>query len=178
MILTICQWCNNKSKISFYFITSYHQRSRRYYCLRFRKYIWKIKVWMFSRNLFYSANNSPFTFIILRSKEQGLVGFNISERLFMSASSAEEILNSCWNIFQLPDLLWSFHLVIRTAKKNPQILAALKDIKLNCILQEEIYRLEKGIESDQKLKHMAELQISVVADPGSKHQIQVAISGG
>ena len=62
-------------------------------------------------------------------------------------------------------------------EKNPQILAALKDIKLNCILQEEIYRLEKGIESDQKLKHMAELQISVVADPGSKHQIQVAISG-
>ena len=39
--------------------------------------------------------------------------------------------------------------------------------------QEEIYRLEKGIESDQKLKHMAELQISVVADPASKHQIQV-----
>merc|ERR1719500_699989 len=40
------------------------------------------------------------------------------------------------------------------------------------LLQEEIYRLEKGIESDQKLKHMAELQISVVADPASKHQIQ------
>eukprot|EP00090_Calanus_glacialis_P043179 TRINITY_DN7639_c0_g1_i2.p1 TRINITY_DN7639_c0_g1~~TRINITY_DN7639_c0_g1_i2.p1 ORF type:complete len:2132 (+),score=281.42 TRINITY_DN7639_c0_g1_i2:95-6490(+) len=40
------------------------------------------------------------------------------------------------------------------------------------LLQEEIYRLEKGIESDQKLKHMAELQISVVADPSSKHQIQ------
>ena len=33
--------------------------------------------------------------------------------------------------------------------------------------------MEKGIESDQKLKHMAELQISVVADPASKHQIQV-----
>jgi hypothetical protein len=39
--------------------------------------------------------------------------------------------------------------------------------------QEEIYRLEKGIESDQKLKHMAELQLSVVSDPASKHQIQV-----
>ena len=38
--------------------------------------------------------------------------------------------------------------------------------------QEEIYRLEKGIESDQKLKHMAELQLSVVSDPASKHQIQ------
>ena len=45
-------------------------------------------------------------------------------------------------------------------------------------LQEEIYRLEKGIESDQKLKHMAELQISVVADPASKHQIQVGKVGG
>ena len=41
-------------------------------------------------------------------------------------------------------------------------------------VQEEIYRLEKGIESDQKLKHMAELQLSVVSDPASKHQIQVA----
>jgi hypothetical protein len=40
--------------------------------------------------------------------------------------------------------------------------------------QEEIYRLEKGIESDQKLKHMAELQLSVVSDPASKHQIQVS----
>jgi len=40
------------------------------------------------------------------------------------------------------------------------------------LLQEEIYRLEKGIESDQKLKHMAELQISVVSDPASKRQIQ------
>ena len=34
--------------------------------------------------------------------------------------------------------------------------------------------MEKGIESDQKLKHMAELQLSVVSDPASKHQIQVA----
>jgi hypothetical protein len=42
--------------------------------------------------------------------------------------------------------------------------------------QEEIYRLEKGIESDQKLKHMAELQLSVVSDPASKHQIQVNYS--
>ena len=31
------------------------------------------------------------------------------------------------------------------------------------LLQEEIYRLDKGIESDQKLKHMAELQVRSLA---------------
>ncbi|XP_046393113.1 protein still life, isoform SIF type 1 [Ischnura elegans] len=39
------------------------------------------------------------------------------------------------------------------------------------LLQEEIFRLEKAIESDQKLKHMAELQQSVVSDPETKAQI-------
>ena len=43
------------------------------------------------------------------------------------------------------------------------------------VLKEEIYRLEAGTDSDQKLKRMAELQSSVVADPTSKHQIQVNI---
>ncbi|XP_071747174.1 protein still life, isoform SIF type 1 isoform X11 [Lepeophtheirus salmonis] len=44
------------------------------------------------------------------------------------------------------------------------------------LLQEEIYRLDKGIESDQKLKHMAELQLSVVSEQNSKHQIDNQIT--
>ncbi|XP_037046728.1 protein still life, isoform SIF type 1 isoform X5 [Bradysia coprophila] len=43
------------------------------------------------------------------------------------------------------------------------------------LLQEEIYRLEKAIESDHKLKHMAELQQSVVTDQDTRHQIQTQI---
>ncbi|KAG7299495.1 hypothetical protein JYU34_016457 [Plutella xylostella] len=39
------------------------------------------------------------------------------------------------------------------------------------LLQEEIYRLEKAIESDHKLKHMADLQQSVVADPETRAQL-------
>ena len=38
------------------------------------------------------------------------------------------------------------------------------------LLQEEIYRLDKGIESDQKLKHMAELQLSVVTDVADQEE--------
>uniref|UniRef100_A0A1B0GPT2 Uncharacterized protein n=1 Tax=Phlebotomus papatasi TaxID=29031 RepID=A0A1B0GPT2_PHLPP len=43
------------------------------------------------------------------------------------------------------------------------------------LLQEEIFRLEKAIESDHKLKHMAELQQSVVTDQDTRHQIQSQI---
>ncbi|XP_043071617.1 protein still life, isoforms C/SIF type 2 isoform X4 [Drosophila grimshawi] len=43
------------------------------------------------------------------------------------------------------------------------------------LLQEEIFRLEKAIESDHKLKHMAELQQSVVTDQETRHQIQAQI---
>ncbi|KAG8269828.1 T-lymphoma invasion and metastasis-inducing protein 1 [Homalodisca vitripennis] len=43
------------------------------------------------------------------------------------------------------------------------------------LLQEEIYRLEKAIESDHKLKHMADLQQSVVSDPDTKQQINTQI---
>ncbi|XP_069967269.1 protein still life, isoforms C/SIF type 2 isoform X16 [Bactrocera oleae] len=43
------------------------------------------------------------------------------------------------------------------------------------LLQEEIFRLEKAIESDHKLKHMAELQQSVVTDQDTRHQIQTQI---
>ena len=43
------------------------------------------------------------------------------------------------------------------------------------LLQEEIYRLEKGIESTQKLKHMAELQISVVSNEAHRGQILAQI---
>uniref|UniRef100_A0A146LMI1 Protein still life, isoforms C/SIF type 2 n=2 Tax=Lygus hesperus TaxID=30085 RepID=A0A146LMI1_LYGHE len=43
------------------------------------------------------------------------------------------------------------------------------------LLQEEIFRLEKAIESDHKLKHMAELQQSVVSDPETKSQISQQI---
>nr|XP_037874770.1 protein still life, isoforms C/SIF type 2 isoform X9 [Bombyx mori] len=39
------------------------------------------------------------------------------------------------------------------------------------LLQEEIYRLEKAIESDHKLKHMADLQQSVVSDPETRDQL-------
>ncbi|XP_067645366.1 protein still life, isoform SIF type 1 isoform X9 [Eurosta solidaginis] len=43
------------------------------------------------------------------------------------------------------------------------------------LLQEEIFRLEKAIESDHRLKHMAELQQSVVTDQDACHQIQTQI---
>ncbi|XP_055912609.1 protein still life, isoform SIF type 1 isoform X2 [Eupeodes corollae] len=43
------------------------------------------------------------------------------------------------------------------------------------LLQEEIYRLDKAIESDHKLKHMAELQQTVVTDQDTRHQIQTQI---
>ncbi|XP_021697786.1 protein still life, isoform SIF type 1 isoform X2 [Aedes aegypti] len=43
------------------------------------------------------------------------------------------------------------------------------------LLQEEIFRLEKAIESDHKLKHMADLQQSVVTDTDTRHQIQQQI---
>uniref|UniRef100_A0A182IRI1 T-lymphoma invasion and metastasis-inducing protein 1 n=1 Tax=Anopheles atroparvus TaxID=41427 RepID=A0A182IRI1_ANOAO len=43
------------------------------------------------------------------------------------------------------------------------------------LLQEEIFRLEKAIESDHKLKHMADLQQSVVTDGDTRHQIQQQI---
>ncbi|XP_017756918.1 PREDICTED: protein still life, isoform SIF type 1 isoform X2 [Eufriesea mexicana] len=39
------------------------------------------------------------------------------------------------------------------------------------LLQEEIFRLEKAIESDHKLKHMADLRQSVVSDAETKQQI-------
>ncbi|KAF2367602.1 Raf-like Ras-binding [Trinorchestia longiramus] len=39
------------------------------------------------------------------------------------------------------------------------------------LLQEEIFRIDRAIESDSKLKHMAELQLSVVSDVESKQQI-------
>ncbi|XP_061377830.1 protein still life, isoform SIF type 1 isoform X6 [Danaus plexippus] len=41
------------------------------------------------------------------------------------------------------------------------------------LLQEEIYRLEKAIETDHKLKHMADLQQSVVSDPETRAQLAV-----
>ncbi|CAG0887588.1 unnamed protein product [Darwinula stevensoni] len=44
------------------------------------------------------------------------------------------------------------------------------------LLKEEVLRLEKAIESDRKLKHMAELQLSVVSDADSKYQIQSQIN--
>uniref|UniRef100_A0A1I8P3T1 Still life n=1 Tax=Stomoxys calcitrans TaxID=35570 RepID=A0A1I8P3T1_STOCA len=43
------------------------------------------------------------------------------------------------------------------------------------LLQEEIFRIEKAIESDHKLKHMAELQQSVVTDQDTRLQIQAQI---
>ncbi|XP_017767836.1 PREDICTED: protein still life, isoforms C/SIF type 2-like isoform X2 [Nicrophorus vespilloides] len=39
------------------------------------------------------------------------------------------------------------------------------------LLQEEIFRLEKAIETDYKLKHMAEMQQSVVADSDTRQQL-------
>nr|XP_015835961.1 PREDICTED: protein still life, isoform SIF type 1 isoform X4 [Tribolium castaneum] len=39
------------------------------------------------------------------------------------------------------------------------------------LLQEEIFRLEKAIETDYKLKHMAEMQQSVVGDSDARQQI-------
>ncbi|CAN7946200.1 unnamed protein product, partial [Ixodes pacificus] len=39
------------------------------------------------------------------------------------------------------------------------------------LLQEEIFRLEKEIESDAKLKHMAELQLTVVVDAESRQTL-------
>ncbi|XP_070499240.1 protein still life, isoform SIF type 1 isoform X7 [Chironomus tepperi] len=43
------------------------------------------------------------------------------------------------------------------------------------LLQEEIFRLDKAIESDHKLKHMADLQSSVVTDQDTRVQIQQQI---
>ncbi|RWS28354.1 hypothetical protein B4U80_04821, partial [Leptotrombidium deliense] len=40
------------------------------------------------------------------------------------------------------------------------------------LLQEEIHRMDQQIESDSKLKHMAELQLTVVADIESRKQLQ------
>ncbi|KAK2715335.1 protein still life, isoform SIF type 1-like isoform X2 [Artemia franciscana] len=45
------------------------------------------------------------------------------------------------------------------------------------LLQEEIYRIERSIESDSKLRHMAELQCSVVSDSDSRRQIAAQIAG-
>ncbi|XP_050433195.1 protein still life, isoform SIF type 1 isoform X3 [Adelges cooleyi] len=39
------------------------------------------------------------------------------------------------------------------------------------LLQEEIYRIEKQVEADQKLKHMAEIQVEMLSDPDTKEQI-------
>ncbi|XP_042906310.1 protein still life, isoform SIF type 1 isoform X4 [Parasteatoda tepidariorum] len=39
------------------------------------------------------------------------------------------------------------------------------------LLQEEIFRLEKEIESDSRMKHMAELQLTVVADSDSRQSL-------
>ncbi|ODN06327.1 Protein still life, isoforms C/SIF type 2 [Orchesella cincta] len=44
------------------------------------------------------------------------------------------------------------------------------------LLQEEIIRLDKAIESDGKLRHMAELQRSVVADPETRQQLAQQIA--
>ncbi|XP_045027574.1 protein still life, isoforms C/SIF type 2 isoform X7 [Daphnia magna] len=44
------------------------------------------------------------------------------------------------------------------------------------LLQEEILRLERSIESDHKLKHMAELQLSVVSESESRRQIGAQIA--
>ncbi|KAG8196075.1 hypothetical protein JTE90_007815 [Oedothorax gibbosus] len=44
------------------------------------------------------------------------------------------------------------------------------------LLQEEIFKLEKEIDSDYKMKHMAELQLTVVADAESKEQLHSQIS--
>ncbi|GJQ82513.1 hypothetical protein Trydic_g14499 [Trypoxylus dichotomus] len=43
------------------------------------------------------------------------------------------------------------------------------------LLQEEIFRLEKAIESDYRLKHMAEMQEKVLADTETKHQLAAQI---
>ncbi|KAG8188453.1 hypothetical protein JTE90_008018 [Oedothorax gibbosus] len=44
------------------------------------------------------------------------------------------------------------------------------------LLQEEIFRLEKEIEADSRMKHMAELQLTVVADQDSRHSLTEQIS--
>ncbi|XP_054711975.1 protein still life, isoform SIF type 1-like [Uloborus diversus] len=44
------------------------------------------------------------------------------------------------------------------------------------LLQEEIFRLEKDIESDSRMKHMAELQLTVVADSDSRQSLTAQIS--
>uniref|UniRef100_A0A8D8VG35 T-lymphoma invasion and metastasis-inducing protein 1 n=2 Tax=Cacopsylla melanoneura TaxID=428564 RepID=A0A8D8VG35_9HEMI len=44
------------------------------------------------------------------------------------------------------------------------------------LLQEEIFRLEKAIDSDNKLKHMADLQMSVLVEPETKQQINEQIT--
>ena len=43
------------------------------------------------------------------------------------------------------------------------------------LLQDEIQRMDRQIEVDAKLKHMAELQLSVVADPDSRRALQEQI---
>ncbi|XP_015789584.1 protein still life, isoform SIF type 1-like isoform X2 [Tetranychus urticae] len=43
------------------------------------------------------------------------------------------------------------------------------------LLQEETHRIERAIESEGKLKHMAELQLTVVADPDSRKQLTDSI---
>ncbi|RWS12669.1 hypothetical protein B4U79_00153 [Dinothrombium tinctorium] len=43
------------------------------------------------------------------------------------------------------------------------------------LLQEEIHRIDQQVESDAKLKHMAELQLTVVADYESRKQLQEQI---
>uniref|UniRef100_T1ITC4 T-lymphoma invasion and metastasis-inducing protein 1 n=1 Tax=Strigamia maritima TaxID=126957 RepID=T1ITC4_STRMM len=45
------------------------------------------------------------------------------------------------------------------------------------LLQEEIYRLEKEIESDNKMKHMADLQLTVVSDADNRQSIVNQITG-
>ncbi|XP_065201783.1 protein still life, isoform SIF type 1 isoform X2 [Planococcus citri] len=39
------------------------------------------------------------------------------------------------------------------------------------LLSEEVFKVEKALESDHKMKHMAELQLSVVSDPDMKQQL-------
>ncbi|XP_008182231.1 protein still life, isoform SIF type 1 isoform X4 [Acyrthosiphon pisum] len=43
------------------------------------------------------------------------------------------------------------------------------------LLQEEIYRIEKQVDADQKLKHMAEVQVEMLTDPDTKEQIKKQI---
>ncbi|XP_053211612.1 protein still life, isoform SIF type 1-like isoform X2 [Panonychus citri] len=43
------------------------------------------------------------------------------------------------------------------------------------LLQEEVHRIDRSIEADAKLKHLAELQLTVVADPDSRKQLTDSI---